>query len=525
MATKFGPTNELNRFRSAINGAVPPISTKLKPLQDSVVFLENSYGAQAANVDYIPRALIRAGCRPLMRIGTRQARGGDTLVNGHDRIAPVISMRSKLAVVMNVENDLGDVVDATGGVVLKARLDQIRADFAAVYTPPKIIARQSADTKGRRGKPTAAADYFALMNADANYKPFRDGDFFQPYNADQSFNTAQSSDQVHPNTFLSGNALGVAIGASIAEEFEAGSIWDGGPVLPNSINLNPFSNATAWTATPNTSGLSCVQSAGSFAVNGDVLDYREFAFTGTSTLDPSINATTMDFQLRLAVPLAPLDTFGLSPGTILVMYVASASGGNPIGLASLTIGNGVGSTFNKIATPSEGAIWDAAFFGTVPILPETLTGQTSSLSFDLRVRGKQNVAADFVVRIARVNIIENDREAYGEPVWLAGEAFTAGKPVMKIGQTTSPINGATIAVGQAIGFGTAGVYVGGGATRTLEIERDGVIVGTATPIKRQSAAVPYVTVAADSGKVLSVYSKLVNSMGTARKLISQITVS
>lgn len=478
---------------------VAAVGQTLLPLTTRLAFAENSYGAQGANVDYVVYALNRLGWKGAQTIGTKQARGGDRLTHLHDRIAPVTSQRSPIPIIMNPENDYASLAsDSTAnGDVLKSRLDTVLTDISSAYTGARPIVRLSANTNGANGKPLAAARYRSLVQAQSGIDIFDDALYFNAQDA------TQSSDGIHPNTYKSAKALGDAWGDFLKTKFVTDKPFDAGPTIAG--NITAFNPATAWTITTNTSGLTVSSQTQGTLRTDPSRPSRNFIITGTNTSDPTLNTTVPDLRLRLTMPISPArTTYGMIIAALMKLEVTNSSGGDPIGLATLSLTNGNGTTFSKQLVTSNGTDqWDKLYQDVIGILPAMVTGQTSNLTFDITLRGKLNVATDIEIRIADINNYVTDDVAYG-PAKSMSSAFTfndgTNRPPLYALPTTTPATGSTITVPGTLALNRAGTFVGGGISYVYDVLRNNTtVVGTVTPISQSAAATTYATTNADAG--------------------------
>lgn len=475
----------------------------------------NSYDAQSGNINTWLYALIESEGRGLGGMGFLQARGGDRLTHLLDRIKPMKSQQSLRPFIMNVENDLADsaIADSTaGGDAIKARMDANRAELINARSGARLCAALNASTNGARSKPVAFARYKALVQADSNYDTVDESAVFDP----QATSPVQSTDNIHPNTVAAAMAVGKQRGQYVKGVYVTDPMMPANGAMPTNMMSAAFNPATAWTATSTSPGLTVTQSQGTLRDNS-ARACHIFTVTGTATQDETLATTAPDSQFRLTIALTATDTYAKVIASLMRMEIRSAAGGDPIGLATIQLNNGFGQSFNKQHVANQGYAWEKAFSGLLPILPAIITGQTSSVSFDLRFRGKLNVAADFEIRIADLNLPEMDTVALGAPAFM-GYKFTTdatNRPVLAAAPTTTPASGATISVGGTIAINLPGAVAGGNtkaASRSWSVWRDGAQVGTMSPVKNGTAAVPYTTVSADAGKTLEVRQVIDNGI-------------
>lgn len=495
-----------------------PTAARL-PLSAPFTLADNSYGAQTGNIDVSQWTYLGMGCRGLPTIGLVQARGGDRLSHLIDRLAPVKACATNgAALVMNVENDLADsaVINGdAGGDMLLARIDQVIAGVRA--SGGRLVVTRQPATGGAASKAAAVARYHAGLAARmaADVIVADDRAVYDPQDL------AQSSDGVHPNRSGAARALGMARGAALASLYTEAGIFDGGGQLPGNFNGN-WNMGTLGVLT-NNSGAVATRAAGFLRSRPDV-PCQLLSLTGTVTADPGAGGSTGDVQLRFATPHPPgTDTVGKSPTCIAWIEITDASGGDPVGLATVAIQCGQSTGFGKTYTAAQGP-WGGGrrYAGPIGIArPRQIPVQSIPMNTDLIIRGLQGPGVDIEVRLAWLNLLYTDEVAYG-PATNASAAFTAGRPVLFSLPTTSPASG-TLAVGGALGVGsTLATMVGGGLTRSYDAVRDGVDVGDAVPATAAAPARPYVAQASDGGGALAIRTNAANAWngGTAMAVTS-----
>ena len=502
---------------SAAGGGAP----SLLALDRRVAIGGNSWEA-IGNTDYVTLAWAYAGCRGVPSIGMRQARGGDRLSHLVDRVAPLASVRPGLAILMNPINDFADsaVTDNNaGGDVALARLDSVVSSIRAQTSDCIILAGDAVNAAGILAKPTARARYKAGIasraGADSKFVGFDPNATGVVAGVDLT-SSADSADATHIYKTASTVRTAKNMGAVWASKFVADDIFAAGLSLTN--NIVAFNPASSWTVTTNSSGLTAAQSADTLRQRSSVA-CRKFSITGTSTLDPTISGTTPDLQLRITLPIsAGFSTDGKTFAAIMLLEITSASGGAPVGLATIQINDGFNQAFNKQLVAAEGGyLWDEGWAGPIGIVPSAqATGQTANITFDLRLRAKQNVATDIEIRIAAINIINTEATAYGPPACMS-KAFTIGdgtnRTVLRAIPTTSPTS--TVATGGTIAKNTSGFFVGGGLANQFDAMRAGVTdVGDLSPALAGQAAVPYTTVGGDTGQGIAMRHTATNAFGS-----------
>lgn len=499
-------------------GAVAASATLL-PLTARLVFGENSYGALTGNENYALFAWLKAGCRGATSIGMGQWLGGDKVSDLHGRAAPLMAARAGCVVVMNPQNDLSDAAvtnNTAGGVTMIGRLNNVISDLSSVGVS-KILVGNQPNTDGYISKSVAGAYYNANIPVAANVVTFDQRSAFDPQDATQN-----QGDHTHPNTRKGAKLLGDALGTLIAAQYVSAGIFDATSDLPG--NLVTWNPATAWTVT-NGSGLTVTQTQDTLLADGTTA-CRKFACTGTCTGDETLSTTVPDIKLRLTMTFkATRNTYAMAMASLFHLEITDSAGNAPQGLATLQVSNGTanGQSFSKVFTPADLTYWTEKFIGPFGVMPSLFNGQTNTVTFDIFLRGRNGVAADFVLRIAKVNHIPTEDTAYGPPVSM-GAIFTTGRPVLKGLPTTTP-NSGSIAVGATIAANQTFGIVGGGLTLTYDAIRDGTAdtltnvytggtdVGDIIPITSGSAAVPYTAVAGDSGHTVRMRINASNSFG------------
>lgn len=486
---------------------------------------DNSYGAQGGAIDVSQWTWMGMGCRGLPTLGMVQARGGDRLTHLHDRIAPIATCAAGgAALVMNVENDLSDAAvtaNEAGGDVLLARLDAVVAGVRAAGGCV-AVARQAATAAATGAKAPAVARYHAGLaaRAGADLILLDDAAAFDPRDP------AQSTDGVHPNKARAARALGLARGAALASFYGGGSggVFDGGGQLPGNFNAG-WNMGTLGTLT-NNSGAAATRAAGFLRSRPDV-PCQLLSLSGTVTADPAAAGSAGDVQLRFATPHpAGTNTVGKSPICIAWIEVTDAAGGDPVGLATLTLQCGQSTGFGKAHVAAHGP-WGGGtrYAGPIGIArPRQIGVQSVPMTTDIVIRGLAQ-AVDVELRIAWLNVLYTDETAYG-PAVNASAAFTAGRPVLFSLPTTAPASG-PLAVGGTLGVGsTLATVLGGGLTRTYDAVRNGSAdVGDMAPATAGAAASPYLVQAEDGGQTLAMRVTAVNGRGSASVSSGVLTIT
>jgi hypothetical protein len=471
---------------------------------------DNSYGAQTGSADVSQWTWMGMGCRGLPTLGLVQARGGDRLTHLLDRIAPVATCATNgAALVMNVENDLSDAAvtaNAAGGDVLLARLDAVVAGVRAAGG--KLAVACQAGTSAATGvKGAAVARYHAGLatRAAADLLLVDEAGAFDPQDP------AQSSDGGHPNRARSARALGLARGAVLGSLYAGAGVFDAGGQLPGNFNAN-WNMGTLGLLT-NNSGATATRAAG-FLRSQPAVPCQVLSLAGTVTADPTAGGSTGDVQLRFSTPHpAGTNTFGKSPICIAWIEITDSAGGDPVGLATLALQCGLSSGFGKAYVPAHGP-WGGGIRYAGPIgiaRPKQIGVQSIPMTTDIVIRGLAQ-AVDVEVRIAWLNVLYTDEQAYG-PAVNGSVAFTSGRPTLFSIPTTAPGSG-PLAVGGTLGIGsTPATILGGGLTRTYDVVRGTEDVGDMAPPTASAAATAYVVQASDAGGTLAMRVTAGNGRG------------
>jgi hypothetical protein len=351
-------------------------------------------------------------------------------------------------------------------------------------------------------------------------------DIASVYNAVNGYNATPytSVDKTHPSAVGGQQYLAMTEAAALRAVTASGSIMPSSGAMTGNLNTNwdlagttgtigsgvsaGGQVATGWTVT-NASGATVTVSKGTTA---DGATAQVITVSGTCTADPT---TTGDIRLSRSTGTLNFTANDIVTG-VVTLEVASANGGNPVGLATALVQGG--SAFNWMSKTQDAANSGTtpqtlgagpiplAFSGVARAAPQSFISGGASLTIETTFRCVKDANADFVIKVSRFNVLKMESTAYAAPYNASG---LSPAPYANISIAVSPV----AQVGNSITLAKRAVFSGGGLTRALQWQlSDGV--GGWTDISGATGT-SYTIQAGDSGHQIRVQETATNTMGSA----------
>lgn len=427
-----------------------------------VVILDDSYGQKNLSNDTTLWTRAFAGCRGYAPTCYRHARSGDTLKDYRARIPQVLAMRPKAVLVGNAQNST-----AQGLAGMQADYLGIYNDLIAGGVTRIVFCTQCVTISANEA---AVAPLNTWLNGTVS--TWTGVEIADDHGAADLSDAALNDTTAHPNARGS-IKLGAVRGAALARCFAAAAISTNFAVaLPDNLNPDfamPDSNvdgiSDGFALTNNFTGCTVTTAMGNFRSPGMTgVPCQILRVSGTSAVDPA-GANDLKMTKTLTFPTGTLMS-GRAYTLRLFVEISNASADwasatGPVNLATFAL-QGANTAFcSRFYAPTTGAaIFDAPFANFVQPMSLIQTVQSLSYSAIIHARPMANVAADYEIRFGYLNVVEEEKTAYGVPYDQSIILFDTNNAA--VFSNATPAFTGTAQQGLNLTFSRPGIVSGGG---------------------------------------------------------------